>query len=58
MDEVRYSARVRDMVRRIDLDTITFATGSAEIPMSQARSLRKVADAMNKVLEKNRLKPS
>ena len=53
MDEVRYSARVRDMVRRIDLDTITFATGSAEIPMSQARSLRKVADAMNKVLEKN-----
>ncbi len=53
LDEVRYSARVRDMVRRIDLDTITFATGSAEIPMSQARSLRKVADAMNKVLEKN-----
>lgn len=53
MDEVRYSARIRDKVRRIDLDTITFATGSAEIPMSQAQSLRKVADAMNKVLEKN-----
>ncbi|NTJ42604.1 OmpA family protein [Agrobacterium larrymoorei] len=53
MDEVRYSARVRDMVRRIDLDTITFATGSAEIPMSQAQSLRKVADAINKVLQNN-----
>ncbi|WP_284777442.1 OmpA family protein [Agrobacterium sp. lyk4-40-TYG-31] len=53
LDEVRYSARVRDMVRRIDLDTITFATGSAEIPMSQAQSLRKVADAMNKVLKNN-----
>ncbi|WP_284758137.1 OmpA family protein [Agrobacterium sp. fls2-241-TYG-188a] len=53
MDEVRYSARIRDKVRRIDLDTITFTTGSAEIPMSQAQSLRKVADAINKVLENN-----
>ncbi|MRG68200.1 OmpA family protein [Rhizobium pusense] len=53
LDEVRYSARIRDKVRRIDLDTITFATGSAEIPMAQARSLRKVADAINKALEKN-----
>jgi Outer membrane protein and related peptidoglycan-associated (lipo)proteins len=53
LDEVRYSARIRDKVRRIDLDTITFATGSAEIPMNQATSLRKVADAINKVLEKD-----
>ncbi len=53
MDEVRYSARIRDKVRRIDLDTITFATGSAEIPMSQAQSLRKVADAINRVLKNN-----
>lgn len=53
LDEVRYSARIRDKVRRIDLDTITFATASAEIPMSQAQSLRKVADAINKVLENN-----
>ncbi|MBX5044406.1 OmpA family protein [Rhizobium lentis] len=53
LDEVKYSARIRDKVRRIDLDTITFATGSAEIPMTQARTLRKVADAINKVLEKD-----
>ncbi|WP_306907450.1 OmpA family protein [Rhizobium mesoamericanum] len=53
LDEVRYSSRIRDKVRRIDLDTITFATGSAEIPMSQARSLRKVADAINEVLRKD-----
>lgn len=50
LDEVRYSARIRDKVPRIDLDTITFATGSAEIPMNQASSLRKIADAINKVL--------
>lgn len=53
LDEVKYSARIRDKVRRIDLDTITFATGSADIPMNQARSLRKVADAINKILEEN-----
>eukprot|EP00913_Durusdinium_trenchii_P008256 g7753.t1 len=53
LDEVRYSARIRDKVPRIDLDTITFATGSAEIPMNQAGSLRKVADAINKVLQKD-----
>lgn len=53
LDEVRYSARIRDKVPRIDLDTITFATGSAEIPMNQASSLRKVADAINQVLEKD-----
>jgi outer membrane protein OmpA-like peptidoglycan-associated protein len=53
LDEVRYSARIRDKVRRIDLDTITFATGSADIPMAQARSLRKVADAINAVLKKD-----
>ncbi|MBB3656929.1 outer membrane protein OmpA-like peptidoglycan-associated protein [Rhizobium sp. BK650] len=54
LNEVKYSARIRDKVRRIDLDTITFATGSAEIPMSQARTLRKVADAINKVLDRNK----
>ena len=51
LDEVRYSARIRDKVPRIDLDTITFATGSAEIPMNQASSLRRVAEAINKVLD-------
>ena len=51
LDEVRYSARIRDKVPRIDLDTVTFATGSAEIPMNQASSLRQVADAINKVLK-------
>ncbi len=54
LNEVKYSARIRDKVRRIDLDTVTFATGSAEIPMTQARTLRKVADAINEVLDKNK----
>jgi outer membrane protein OmpA-like peptidoglycan-associated protein len=53
IDEVRNSARIRDKVRRIDLDTITFSTGSAEVPLSQAKTLRKVADAMLEVIEKD-----
>jgi outer membrane protein OmpA-like peptidoglycan-associated protein len=53
IDEVRHSARLRDKVRRIDLDTIHFATGSAEVSLSQAKTLRKVADAMQKVLAKD-----
>ncbi|MEK1948783.1 MAG: OmpA family protein [Ensifer adhaerens] len=53
IDEVRNSARLRDKVRRIDLDTIHFVTASAEVSMSQAKTLRKVADAMQKVLDKD-----
>ncbi|NTI22567.1 OmpA family protein [Rhizobium rhizogenes] len=53
VNEVRYSARIRDKVRRIDLDTITFATGSAEIPMSQASTLRGVADAIGQIIKKD-----
>jgi len=51
LDEVRYSARIRDKVPRIDLDTITFETGSADIPQDQVNSLQRVADALNRVLE-------
>ena len=53
LDEVKYSARIRDKVRRIDLDTITFATGSADISMEQASTLRQVADAINEVLDQD-----
>ncbi|MCL7999005.1 OmpA family protein [Brucella sp. 21LCYQ03] len=53
INEVRHSARLRDKVRRIDLDTIHFTTGSSEVSLSQAKTLRKVADAMNKVLQKD-----
>jgi len=53
VDEVKNSARIRDKVRRIDLDTITFDTGSAEISRDQASSLRKVAKAIGDILERN-----
>ncbi|WP_119943116.1 OmpA family protein [Neorhizobium sp. NCHU2750] len=53
LDEVRYSARLRDKVRRIDLDTITFDTGSADISMNQAGTLRNVAEGIKQVLGKD-----
>ncbi|MGR6430643.1 OmpA family protein [Rhizobium sp. PAMB 3174] len=51
LDEVRYSARVRDKMRRIDLDTIHFATGSADVSMNQADSLENVAEAMKRIID-------
>jgi len=53
IDEVRHSARLRDTVRRIDLDTITFEFGSASVPESEIRRLEGVANAMSRLLEKN-----
>ena len=53
VEEVKYSARIRDKVRRIDLDTITFETGSAEIDRDQASTLREVAQAIGDILERD-----
>lgn len=53
LDEVRYSARVRDKMRRVDLDTIHFATGSADVSLNEASSLKRVAEAMKRIIDRN-----
>jgi outer membrane protein OmpA-like peptidoglycan-associated protein len=53
VDEVKRSARIRDKTRRIDLDTLTFEFGSASIPEDQIPRLEGVAQAIEKLLEKN-----
>ena len=53
IDEVKRSARVRDIARRVDLDTLTFEFGSAEIPQGEVVKLEGVAKAMERLLEKN-----
>ncbi|MHA6641797.1 OmpA family protein [Mesorhizobium sp. A623] len=53
VQEVKRSARVRDIARRIDLDTLTFEFGSASIPDSEVQKLEGVATAMERLLEKN-----
>ncbi|MCY0094686.1 OmpA family protein [Hoeflea ulvae] len=53
VEEVRRSARVRDKVRRIDLDSLTFEFGKATIAEDQIQRLSDVADAMSSILETN-----
>ncbi|SHI61413.1 Outer membrane protein OmpA [Aureimonas altamirensis DSM 21988] len=53
VDEVRRSARIRDKVRRIDLATINFAFGSADIEQDEVRNLQALADAVARVIDEN-----
>jgi outer membrane protein OmpA-like peptidoglycan-associated protein len=53
LDEIRYSAPLRDRMRRIDIDTITFDTGSWEITADQADRLAPIADGMRRAIEQN-----
>jgi outer membrane protein OmpA-like peptidoglycan-associated protein len=53
IDEVKRSARVRDIARRVDLDTLNFEFGSASISDSEVQKLEGVANAMEKLLKKN-----
>lgn len=53
VDEVRYSARVRDSVRRVDMDTLTFDFGSATISEAAVPQLSGVAHAIGQLLGEN-----
>lgn len=53
IDEVKYSARVRDSVRRIDLDTVTFEFGAASISESEVGRLESMALAMERMIDEN-----
>jgi outer membrane protein OmpA-like peptidoglycan-associated protein len=53
LDEIRYSPSVRQRMPSIDLDTINFDTGSAEIPPDQAAKLQVIADGMNRAIQRN-----
>ncbi|RJF66279.1 OmpA family protein [Rhodopseudomonas palustris] len=53
MDEIRYSPAVRQRMPSIDLNTITFETGSWDIPPDQAAKLQVIADGLNRAIQKN-----
>jgi outer membrane protein OmpA-like peptidoglycan-associated protein len=53
IDEVKRSARIRDMVRRLEIGDLTFDTGSATIGQDQVGNLSNVAKAMLDLLDKN-----
>jgi OmpA-OmpF porin, OOP family len=53
LDEIRYSPTVRERMRSVDLDSITFETGSWDIPPDEASKLQAIADGLNKAISRN-----
>ena len=51
--EVKRSARIRDMVRRLEIGNLSFDTGAATLSQDQVANLSKVASAMLRLLERN-----
>ena len=50
LDEVRYNVALRDRMRRVDIDSITFDSGSWEVAPEQQARLEAVAEAIRRVL--------
>lgn len=53
LDEVRYNPNLRDYMARVDLDTVTFDTGSWSLSPGQIDRLGRAARAMNRVIDRN-----
>src|SRR4029077_11304705 len=53
LDEVRFNAPLRDRMPRIDVDTVTFATGSWEVTPDQYPALEAIAQAILSVIANN-----
>ena len=53
LDEIRYSAPVRDRMPRIDLNTVTFDTGSWELTPDQVEALSGIAEGLNRAIQHN-----
>ncbi|AWM89082.1 flagellar motor protein MotB [Microvirga sp. 17 mud 1-3] len=53
LDEVRQSAPLRERMRRVDLDTVTFDTGSWALPEVQIGAMTGIAEAIRRALDRN-----
>src|SRR5205085_4027120 len=53
LDEIRFSAPLRDRMPRIDLSTVTFETGSWELTPEQIDRLEILASGLNRAIEQN-----
>ncbi len=51
LEEIRFSPELRDRMRRIDLDTITFDTGSWDVGQEQFPKLERVARIMRRIID-------
>ena len=53
LDEVRYSPSLRERMPRIDVDTVTFDTGSWEVTPDQVERLAVIANGINRAIAVN-----
>lgn len=53
LDEVRYSHELRERMRRIDLDAVTFSSGSWEVADDEFSKLERVAQVLNRVIDRH-----
>ena len=53
LEEIERNGRLRDKVRRIDFDTITFDTGQATVPDSQIAHMQSIGDAIRALVTSN-----
>jgi OmpA-OmpF porin, OOP family len=53
LDEIRYNVALRDRMRRIDIDSVTFDSGSWEVAPEQQPRLAAVAEAMQRILARH-----
>jgi len=50
LDEIRYSTSLRERMPRIDVDTVTFDSGSWEVTPGQVERLALIADGINRAI--------
>jgi len=53
LDEIKYNVALRDRMRRIDIDAITFDTGSWEVTPEQQPKLEVVAEAIRRIVSRS-----
>jgi outer membrane protein OmpA-like peptidoglycan-associated protein len=53
LDEVRFSPDVRNLMPRVDIDTITFASSSSELTPDQFNRLAPIADGIKRAVSQN-----
>jgi outer membrane protein OmpA-like peptidoglycan-associated protein len=53
LDEIRFSAPLRDRMPRIDLNTVTFESGSWELSPDQVEALAGIAEGLNRAIQHN-----
>jgi outer membrane protein OmpA-like peptidoglycan-associated protein len=53
LEEIRQNGRLRDKVRRIDFDTITFDTAQATVPDDQIAKMQTIGTALRDIIQRD-----